>query len=144
LQSASEDDNIDFQLKNNYGFVGEMICGMAADTGSGVRILVIAFLVCFALLFRYGPPALIPFLSEFLCGILPLQSTLRGVLTAANDMNRHPGEPYTEGQSLTYQNASVKVLTNSPHVQVMFDSGCCTGLYIRALGKIRQSVCRSE
>jgi hypothetical protein len=76
-----------------------MICGMAADTGSGVRILVLGFLACFTLLFTYGPPTLIPFLSEFLCGMLPLQATLRGILTAANDMNRYPGDPYTEGKA---------------------------------------------
>jgi hypothetical protein len=108
--------------------MGEMLCGMAADTGSGVRILVVAFLICFALLFCYGPPAMIPFLSEFLCGILPLQSTLRGVLTAANDMNRHPGEPYTEGPLLRYDDARHPVLTESFNVQATFDSGCYTGL----------------
>ena len=119
------------QLRNNYGFMGEMICGVAADTGSGVRILVVAFLICFVLLFCYGPPAMIPFLSEFLCGIFPLQSTLRGVLTAANDMNRHPGEPYTEGPWLRYDEVRTEGLTALCNGQAMFDSGCYTGLYTK-------------
>lgn len=77
--------------------MGEMICGMAADTGSGVRILVIGFLSCYVLLFSYGPLAMLPYISEFLIAVLPLQATLRGIVTVANDMNRSAGDPYTEG-----------------------------------------------
>jgi len=95
------------QLKNGYGFLGEMLCGMAADTGSGVRILVIGFLVSFTLLFCYGPPTLLPFLSEFVTAILPLQATLRGVLTSANDMNRSAGDAYTEGKSSVTANFTI-------------------------------------
>jgi hypothetical protein len=86
-----------------------MLCGMAADTGSGVRILVIGFLAVFTLLFCYGPPTLLPYLSEFVTAVLPLQATLRGILTSANDMNRVPGDPYTEGKPSTSSSMACSV-----------------------------------
>jgi hypothetical protein len=76
---------------------------MGAETGSGVLILVIGFITCYTLLFAYGPLALVPYLSEFLTSVLPLQATLRGVLTAANDAKRVPGDPYTEGEQRLYK-----------------------------------------
>jgi hypothetical protein len=77
--------------------MGEILTQSSAEMGSSVYILMCAFFSIYVLLFVFGPPAAIPYLSEFLVALLPLQSSLKGILAMAADMKRKPGEKYTEG-----------------------------------------------
>lgn len=65
--------------------------------GSSVYVLVYLSLAIYAILFVFGPPAVTPYLSEFLVALLPLQSSLKGIVAMAADMKRKPGDKYTEG-----------------------------------------------
>ncbi|KAI5454554.1 hypothetical protein NCC49_003449 [Naganishia albida] len=84
-------------LKNHYGFMGEIISQSSAEMGSSVYVLVILALAIYTVLFIFGPPAATPYLSEFLVALLPLQSSVRGIVAMAADMKRKPGDKYTEG-----------------------------------------------
>lgn len=77
--------------------MGEMLCGMGNDTGSGVAILAIGAVVIYLILFIYGPLEMVPYLAEFVTTVLPLQGTMKGIVTSARDALRQPGEDYTEG-----------------------------------------------
>lgn len=97
LSPLTDRSRHDFQLKNHYGFVGEILTQSSAEMGSSVYILMCAFIAIYAILFVFGPPAATPYLSEFLVALLPLQSSLKGILAMAADMKRKPGDKYTEG-----------------------------------------------
>ncbi|KAJ9101959.1 hypothetical protein QFC19_005041 [Naganishia cerealis] len=81
------------RLKDHYGFMGEMIAQSSAEMGSSVYILAYMFLAIYTIIFAFGPPAATPYLSEFLVALLPLQSSLRGIVAMAGDMKRKPGDP---------------------------------------------------
>lgn len=88
---------LQLQLKNHYGFVGEILTQSSAEMGSSVYVLMYVFIAIYVILFVFGPPAATPYLSEFLVALLPLQSSLKGILAMAADMKRKPGDKYTEG-----------------------------------------------
>jgi hypothetical protein len=104
-------DSLRSQLKNHYGFMGEIISQSSAEMGSSVYVLVSLFLAIYAILFVFGPPAAVPFLSEFLVAVLPLQSSLRGIVAMAADMKRKPGDKYTEGGQSLPGECGCEVLT---------------------------------
>ncbi|KAJ9108940.1 hypothetical protein QFC21_000262 [Naganishia friedmannii] len=90
-------------LKDHYGFIGEIISQSTAEMGSSVYILAYMFLTIYIVIFAFGPPAATPYLSEFLVALLPLQSSLKGVVAMAGDMKRKAGNPYTEGVKIIWQ-----------------------------------------
>jgi hypothetical protein len=71
--------------------------------GSSVYILMYVFMAIYIILFVFGPPAATPYLSEFLVALLPLQSSLKGIVAMVADMKRKPGDKYTEGGEDTVQ-----------------------------------------
>lgn len=77
--------------------MGEIISQSSAEMGSSVYMLVYLCLTIYTLLFIFGPPATTPYLSEFLVALLPLQSSLKGIVAMTADMKRKPGDKYTEG-----------------------------------------------
>lgn len=77
---------IPLQVREHYGFVGEMICNAAAEMRSSIYVLLLLLGSLWALVFWLGPTALAPMLSEFVIGLLPLQSSLRGALAAAKEL----------------------------------------------------------
>lgn len=97
LSPLTDRSRLDFQLKNHYGFMGEILTQASAGMGSSVYILMCAFIAIYAILFVFGPPAATPYLSEFLVALIPLQSSLKGILAMTADMKRKPGDKYTEG-----------------------------------------------
>ncbi|KAJ9125296.1 hypothetical protein QFC22_000252 [Naganishia vaughanmartiniae] len=90
-------------LKDHYGFIGEIISQSTAEMGSSVYILAYMFLAIYIVIFAFGPPAATPYLSEFLVALLPLQSSLKGIVAMAGDMKRKAGDPYTEGVKVIWQ-----------------------------------------
>jgi hypothetical protein len=77
--------------------MGEILTQSSAEMGSSVYILMYVFMAIYIILFVFGPPAATPYLSEFLVALLPLQSSLKGIVAMVADMKRKPGDKYTEG-----------------------------------------------
>lgn len=75
-----------FQVREHYGFLGEMVCNAADEMQSSIFVLIAMLASMWLLVFMFGPLSLVPHLSEFVVGLLPLQSSLRGVLAMAKEL----------------------------------------------------------